>query len=77
MEFWQDTTQFWRVVRDTWDRKLTTSNNLKILQEVDGAFLFMRLFDLSSRYGQGDRKALGEIGNIIDTHSQVVRISVP
>ena len=77
VEFWQDTTQFWRVVRDTWDRKLTTSNNLKILQEVDGAFLFMRLFDLASRYGQGDGKALGEIGDIIDTHSKVVRISVP
>jgi len=76
LEFWQNTTQFWRVVRETWERKLATSNDLKIIQEVDDTFLFMRLFNLSSRYEQGDEEALGEVMGIIDTHTQIVRGSV-
>ena len=76
LEFWQNTTQFWRVVRETWERKLATSNDLKIIQKVDDTFLFMRLFNLSSRYEQGDEEALREVMGIIDTHTQIVRGSV-
>ena len=76
LDFWQNTSQFWQVVRETWDRTLTTSNRLKIVQEVDGAYLFVRLFELSSRYEQGDEKALGEVKNVIDTHSEIVRVSI-
>ena len=69
--FWQNTEDFWKEVRKQWNKKLDESNNFKLIKEIDGQNLFMRLFELSDRYEKGNKEAIKEIASIVEQHSEI------
>ena len=69
MKFWQSTDAFWKEVREEWARKMNTSKNFKLITDVDGHNIFMRLFQLSYNYEQGNYDAIESISAIIGAHS--------
>ena len=68
--FWETTYPFWEEVRSQWDKKLNTSKTFKLKKEVNGANLFVRLFELSNKYQNGDLDSINKIQKIVEEHSE-------
>ena len=69
-EFWETTYPFWEEVRSQWDKKLNTSKTFKLKKEVNGANPFVRLFELSNKYQNGDLDSINKIQKIVEEHSE-------
>ena len=68
-EYWQDTQNFWRVVREAWSNKLDNSKFFKLQSEVGGELLFSKLFMMADQYAQGEVEVLNDIEGIVKLHS--------
>ena len=69
-EYWKNTQNFWRVVRETWNKKLDNSKVFKLQSEVDGGILFNKLFMMSDEYAQGKVEVINNIESIVRIHSK-------
>jgi hypothetical protein len=52
--YWQRTAEFWRDVRDAWDRIYAQRDELELAERVDGRALFERMFDYAGRLDSGE-----------------------
>ena len=59
---------FWDKVREVWDQKIK-SKKIKILSNVNGSSLFLKLFLLANNYRDGDLESIDDIELIIEQHS--------
>ena len=70
-DYWKNTQKFWRVVRETWNKKLDNSKTFKLQSEVDGEMLFSKLFMMADQYEQGEKEVLNNIEDIVKIHSTI------
>ncbi len=68
LEFWNNTNLFWREVRSQWSNKIESSVKFKLIPVVEGKILYLRLFELSKSYENGDLNSLSKISQIIEEH---------
>ena len=71
-EFWETTYPFWEEVRNQWDKRLNKSKTFKLKKEVNGKNLFVRLFELSNNYQNGDLDSINKIKTIVEEHSEIL-----
>ena len=71
-EFWETTNPFWEEVRSQWGKRLNKSKTFKLKKEVNGKNLFVRLFELSNNYQNGDLDSINKIKTIIEEHSEIL-----
>ena len=63
---------FWEEVRNQWDKRLNKSKTFKLKKEVNGKNLFVRLFELSNNYQNGDLDSINKIKTIVEEHSEIL-----
>ena len=68
-DYWDNTNNFWRKVREAWNKEINNSQSFKLYKEVDGEILFSKLFLMAEQYAEGDISVLNQIKNIIEVHS--------
>ena len=66
--YWDETSEFWRKVREVWSEKIEKSKKIKVNSDVDGNILFVKLFGLADDYLNGNLDAIEEIETTIEEH---------
>ena len=69
-DYWGNTKNFWREVREAWNNKIDNSKSFKLFKEVNGEILFSKLFTMAEQYAEGDTSVLNQIKDIIEIHSE-------
>ena len=69
-DYWDNSNNFWRVVRDAWNKKLDESKNFKLQNEVEGEILYSKLFMMADKYVQGEVEVIKEIQGVIEKYSK-------
>ena len=66
--YWDETSDFWKMVREAWSEKLKKSKKIKVNSDIDGNILFARLFKLANEHSKGNLDAIDNIESIIEEH---------
>mgnify|MGYP001181218388 CR=1 FL=1 len=66
--YWDETSDFWKKVREVWSEKIEESKKVKVNSDIDGNILYSRLFGLANDYRNGDLDKIEEIETIIEEH---------
>ena len=66
--YWDETSKFWKKVREVWSEKIDQSKIVKVTSDVGGNMLFARLFGLADDYRNGKLDKIEKIETIIEEH---------
>ena len=66
--YWDETSDFWKKVREVWSEKIEKQKKIKVNSDVGGNILFARLFGLADDYKNGNLDAIEKIETTIDEH---------
>tara|TARA_B100000900_G_scaffold394305_1_gene391611 strand:+ start:1122 stop:2192 length:1071 start_codon:yes stop_codon:yes gene_type:complete len=65
--YWDETSNFWNKVREVWDQQIK-SKKIRVISNINGDSLFLRLFLLANDYRNGDLESIDDIETIIKQH---------
>ena len=66
--YWDETSKFWKKVREVWSEKIDQSKIVKVTSDIGGNMLFARLFGLADDYRNGKLDKIEKIETIIEEH---------
>ena len=66
--YWDETSYFWKKVKEVWWREIESSKKIKVNFEIDGNTLFSRLFELADEYRNGDLDTIEKVEIVILEH---------
>ena len=66
--YWDETSKFWKKVREIWSEKIDQSKIVKVTSNIGGNMLFARLFGLADDYRNGKLDKIEKIETIIEEH---------
>ena len=66
--YWDETSDFWKKVREVWGNKIQKTKKIKVNTEYDGNLLFVRLFGLADAYKDGNLDSIEKIETTIAEH---------
>ena len=66
--YWDETSFFWKKVKEVWGREIESSKKIKVNFEIDGNTLFSRLFELADEYRNGDLDTIEKVEIVILEH---------
>jgi hypothetical protein len=66
--YWDETSEFWKKVREVWSEKIDQSKIVKVTSNIGGNMLFARLFGLADDYRNGKLDKIEKIETIIEEH---------
>ena len=70
-KYWSNTSDFWSLVRNEWNRALRSFERLSIKKRVDDEPLFVKIFDMAEKVNQGHQKSIDlvlEVREVITQH---------
>jgi len=66
--YWDETSNFWKKVKEVWGREIESSKKIKVNFEIDGNTLFSKLFELADEYRNGDLDTIEKVEIVILEH---------